>query len=105
MLDFFTAAIAQGALCFFSYDNDTEIFPEGFRDKLFDAEIVAAFGRALINEEPWFRSNIVRVFIAAMAQGTLRFFHGIFTPKSKYSQRDFGIRYLTPRLSLHLYMH
>ena len=81
-------------------DINTEILAEGLRDKIFDTDIVAALGRALSDETSYVRSSAVNFFTAAMAQGALHFFEGIFIPK--YSQRVFGIRYLTLRLSQHL---
>jgi hypothetical protein len=79
----------------FSRDDRTEIFTEGFRDKIFDAEIVAALGRALSDENYDLRNNAVEIFTAAIAQGAPCCFYGIFTPK--YVQRGFGTEYLTLR--------
>ena len=56
-------------------DIDTEIFAEGFRDKIFDTEIVAALGRAM--SLSWSnRNNVVTIFTAALAQGALCCFDG-----------------------------
>jgi len=52
-----------------------------FRDKIFDTEIVAALGRALCHKEFNIRSNAVEILTAALAQGALRCFYGIFMPK------------------------
>ena len=88
----------------FSWDHiDTEIFPEGFRDKIFNTEIIAALGCALSNESMYFRDGVVNFFTAATAQGALCCFYGIFT--LKYSQRNFGKRYLALRSLLHLDVH
>ena len=46
-----------------------EIFAEGFRDKIFDTEMVAALGRALRDEDYDTRSSAVEIIIAAIAQG------------------------------------
>ena len=78
----------------FSWNIDTEIFAEGFRDKIFDTEIVAALGRTLSNEF-YFGDSAVKFFIAAMAQSALHSFHVMIT--LKYSQRGFGTRYLAMR--------
>ena len=78
----------------FSRDVHTKTFAEGFRDKIFDTEIVAALGRALGGTDSYLRSRTVDFFTAAMAQGALRCFDGIFIPKT-HSQRSGGTRYLT----------
>ena len=96
---FFTTAVPQGALhCF-----HTEIFVEGFRDKVFDTEIVVALGQALDDTSSIVRSKAVEMFTAAMAQGALRCFCGIFIPQ--YLQRTFGPTYLIlgslPQLDVH----
>ena len=84
-------------------DIYTNISAEVFRDKIFDTEIVAALGRALCHKESNIRSNAVDILTAALAQGALRCFYGIFMPK--YLQRGFGTRYLILRLSPHLDVH
>jgi hypothetical protein len=84
----------------FSWNIDPEIFAEGFRDKIFDTEIVAALGRVLGDTHPGARSTVVDFFTVAMAQGTLHFFYGIFM--LKYSQRAFRTRYLILRPSPYL---
>jgi len=53
-------------------DINTEIFEEGFRDTIFDAEMVAALGRALSDGTSYLRSSAVEIFTAAVAQGVLR---------------------------------
>ena len=78
----------------------TKIFAEGFRDKIFDAKIVAALGRTLTRETSDLGSSLVGFFMVAMDQGVLHCFDKIFIPK--YSQRVFGITYLTRRLSQQL---
>ena len=65
----------------FLLDIHTEIFAEGFRDKIFDAEMVAALGRALSNETYYLRSTAVKIFTATVAQGALHYFYGIFIRK------------------------
>jgi hypothetical protein len=85
-------------------DIDTEIFLDGFRDKIFDTKIVAALRRH-ISRFPFNdgRQSAVEFFTAAVAQGALLCFDGILT--LKYSQPGFGTRYLTPRSSPHWEMH
>ena len=53
----------------------------GFRDKIFDAEIITALGRVLGDTNSDVRSSAVNFFTAAMAQGALHFFDGIFILK------------------------
>jgi len=78
----------------FSWDIHTETFAEGpFRDKIFDTSIVAALGRALGGTDSYIRSCMVDLFTAAMAQGALHCFYGVFIPK--HSQRSGGTRFLT----------
>ena len=52
----------------------TEIIAEGFRDKIFDIEIVAALVCALSNEDADIRRNVVKIFTSAVAQGAPRHF-------------------------------
>jgi hypothetical protein len=91
----------------FSWDADTEIFTEGFRDKIFDAEIVATLGRALSldeeSEDYYIKRSVVDFFSVAADQGAFYCFYGMLIPK--YSQRDFGTRYLMLRSSPHLDVH
>ena len=87
----------------FLQDFHTEIFAEGFRDKLLDTETIAAFIRALHDEYDDVRSSAVKLFTAAMAQGALLCFCRIFI--LKYLQRAFGTRFLTLRLLPHLDVH
>ena len=89
----------------FLQDIHTEIFVEGFRDKLFDTETIAAFIRALRDEYATddVRSSTIKLFTAAMAQGEAHCFYRIFI--LKYSQRAFETRYLTLRPLPHLSMH
>ena len=61
----------------FSWDINTEIFPEGTWDKIFDTEIVAALGRALGGSDSSASSSAVEIFTAALGQGALLCFHGI----------------------------
>jgi len=77
-----------------------KIFAEGFRDKIFDIEIVTALGCALSDENSELRSSAFNFFTVAIAQGVLHCFDGIFI--LKYSQRDFGTRYLILTSSPHL---
>jgi hypothetical protein len=58
----------------FSRNIYTEIIAEGFRDKIFDIEIVAALVRALSNEDADIRSNVVKLFTSAVAQVAPRYF-------------------------------
>jgi len=101
-INFFTVAMAQGALhCF---DGRFILkYAEGFRDKIFDTEIVAALGRALGDKESNVRRSAVEIFTYAVAQGALSYFYRIFI--LKYLQRGFETRCLILRLSPHLYMH
>ena len=62
-------------------DIDTEIFAEGFGDKKFDTAIVAALGCALSDQNWWLRSNAIKFFTAAIAQGALHCFSVICIPK------------------------
>lgn len=80
-----------------------EILPEGFRNKIFDTEIIAALERALNDEKDDIRSSTVHIFTAAISQGALCFFHGIFIPK--YLQRVVGTREFKLRLLPHLDVH
>jgi hypothetical protein len=57
-------------------DIDTEIFPDGFRDKIFDTETVATIGRALEGSDKSTRQSAVKFFTAAAAQGALLCFYG-----------------------------
>ena len=63
----------------FSREIHTEMFSEGFRDKIFDSKTVAAFRRALTDEDSVVEA--VRFFVAAIVQGVLHCFRGIFIPK------------------------
>ena len=78
-VEFFTAAIAQGVLCYFYRITDTERFAEEFRDKIFDAEIVAALGCGLGDTNSEVRSSVVNLFTAAVAQGALLVLRDIHT--------------------------
>ena len=84
-------------------DIHTQIFAEGFRDKIFDTETFAALGRALGDKSFDIRIKVVELFTVAMAQGALHCSCRIFIPK--YFQRVFGTRYFTLRPLLHLDMH
>jgi hypothetical protein len=87
----------------FLWDIHIELFTEGFRDKIFDAEILTTLRCALSHESYYNGSGVVELFTAAVAQGAPQFFHGIFMPT--YLQRGFGTGYLILRSSLHLDMH
>jgi len=50
----------------------TEILAEGFRDKIFGTEMIAALGSALRDTNSEVRSRAVEILTAAMAQGVLR---------------------------------
>ena len=55
---------------------------EGFRDKIFDTEIIAALVRPLLDDNySDVGISVVEVFTAAIAQGALSCFHGIFILK------------------------
>ena len=62
----------------------TEIFADGFRDKIFDTDIVAALVHALGDTDSDVSSSVVKFFTAATAQGALRSFHGI----TRYSHQN-----------------
>ena len=87
----------------FLQDTHTEIFAEGFRDKLFDTETIATLGFALDDRNHFVRMCAVELFTAAMAQGGAHCFYRIFI--LKYSQRAFGTSYLTLRPLLRLDVH
>jgi hypothetical protein len=59
----------------------TKIYAEGFRDRIFDTEIITALGHTLGNKDHFIRSSAVKFFIAATAQGALCSFHEISIPK------------------------
>jgi hypothetical protein len=85
-------------------DTHTQIFAEGFRDKIFDAKLVTALGGALSDKDFSARSNAVQIFTAAIAQGALSsFFMFMFMLKSL--QMAFGTRYLRRSLLLELDAH
>ena len=69
MVQFFTAAIAQGALQFLLQDIPTKMFAEGLWDKIFVTGTVVALGRALDDEDYEVRASIAIFYTAAMAQG------------------------------------
>jgi len=80
-VEILTDALAQGALCFCLWDIHTELFTEGFRDKIFDTEMVATLGHALGHEDVDIRTSGVEILTAALAQGVLHYFYGIFILK------------------------
>lgn len=59
----------------------TEIVIEGFRDKIFNTEIVTLLVTALGDKDSNVRISMIEIFTAAIAQGPLRCFHGIFVLK------------------------
>jgi hypothetical protein len=62
----------------------TNKISEGFRDKIFNTEIIAALGHALSDKTSRYdhlRISAVNFFTAAVAQGALNFFDGILIPK------------------------
>ena len=79
-INFFIAAIGHG-IPFHFHGRTVLIFVEGFRDKIFDTEIVAALGCALGDETSQLSLSAVEFFTAAMAQGALHNFYGISIPK------------------------
>lgn len=79
-VNFFTAAIAQGAPSSSQYIH-TEIVADGFRDKIFVTETLAALVHALSEEDSDIRSHTVNFFTAAISQGAHCCFHGIFILK------------------------
>jgi len=84
-------ALAQGVICFCLWGIYTELFTDGFQDKIFDNEMVAALGHALGHEDLNIRTSAVKILTAALAQGMLCCFDGMII--LKYSQRGFGTRY------------
>lgn len=101
-VNFFIDAIAHGISLHFQ-GRIMLIFTEDFCDKPFDAQITAAFKRALNDGDPKVRGSIIKFFTAAMAQGEFLCIDWILTLKD--SQRGFGTRHLRQRSSLHLDMH
>ena len=97
-MKFFIAAIAQGALHCFRGGIHSKMFAEGVRDKIFDTKTVAALRFALVDEDSVVEA--VKFFIAAIAQGVVHCFRGIFLLKCL--QRAFGTRYSTSRPSMYL---
>jgi hypothetical protein len=86
-----------------SRDVHTKILVEGFRDKIFDAEIITALEHALSDKDSDIRISTIQIFTAAIVQGALHYLHRLFI--LTYLQRGFGTRYLILRLLLHLNMH
>ena len=84
-------------------DFHTEIFADGFGDKIFDTEFVTALGCALADKDSKMRSSAVDIFRAVIAQGLLSSVCGVFI--LKYLQMAFRTRYSILRLSPHLYVH
>jgi len=74
-----------------------------FRDEIFNTEIVTALGYALRDRDSNVRSRTVNFFTAAIAQGELHCFDGIFI--LKYLQRSFETKYLILRSLPHLDTH
>ena len=66
------------------------MFAEGFRDKIFDIETIDVLVGALLDKASLVRAEVVKFFIAAIAQGVLHCIRGIFIPKCL--QRAFGAR-------------
>jgi HEAT repeat protein len=76
----FTSAIPRGTPhCF--HNIHTEIVAEGFRDKIFDTEIVAALVHALGDKDSYVKSSAGYFFTAAIAQGVPRCFRRVFILK------------------------
>ena len=71
------------------WDTHTQIFAEGFRDKIFDAEIVTALGGALDDKDYNARWSAAKIFTAVIAQGALSSFF-MFMFMLKYLQMAFG---------------
>jgi hypothetical protein len=65
----------------FSWDIHTKTFAEGFRDKIFNTEIIAALEHALNDEDSYIRSRTVEIFTVPVAQGGLYCFYRIFILK------------------------
>jgi len=55
----------------FLLDIHTKLFAEGFRDKIFDIEVVTALGHALGHEDVNIGSSAVKILTTALAQGVL----------------------------------
>ena len=72
----------------FSRIIHAEIVADGFRDKIFDTEIVVALVRALGDKDASVRISVAQIFTAALAQGAFCRFREIFM--LKHSQRAFG---------------
>jgi len=86
------------------WDTHTQIFAEGFRDKIFNAEIITALGGALGDKDYNARQSAVEIFTAVIAQGVLSSFF-MFMFMLKYLQTTFGTRNLRWSLLLHLDVH
>ena len=58
----------------FPCDIHIKISVEGFRDKIFDVEMLAALRSALSDEKSSSRYCMMKIAIAALAQGVLHYF-------------------------------
>ena len=65
----------------FSRIIHTEIVTDGFRDKIFDTEIIVALVRGLGDKDAGVRISVAQIFTAALAQGGLRRSREIFMLK------------------------
>ena len=77
----------------FAQDIYTDLFSEGFCDKVFSTDIVTALGYALGDKDDSIRSSAVNFFTTAIAQGVHCHLYGIII--LKYLQRTFETGYLT----------
>jgi len=84
------------------WDINTEIFAEGFRDKIFHPEIIAALGHALSGATYYLRSCVVNFFAATIAEGALHCFDMVFILKYLQSLRTrYWILRWLPDLEMH----
>ena len=79
-IDFFIAAIAHG-ISFYFHGRIILIFVEDFRDKIFHKDIVATRERLLGDANSDVRRSVVKIVTAAIDQGALYHFQGIFILK------------------------
>jgi hypothetical protein len=65
----------------FLWNIHTKRLAEGFRDKIFDTQMVATLGHALSDKSSYVISGIVKILTVAVAQGVPYCFYRILIPK------------------------
>ena len=98
-VEFFAAALDQGALHCFLRDIHTKIFAGSLWEKIFVIGTVTTLGHALGDKDLNVRTSMVEFFTSAIAQGAFHFFCRV--SPLKCLQRVFGTRYLSLRPSPH----